>query len=111
MVPVPNQNTQTATLFGGWELGIPTTSKSKDLAWELLTIMLEPKIITSWFQQTGVIPTQKTVGSGPELTQLNQTIPYYSEMISEVPFGRSGRKSNSEVSVRNSQRGYQSIKM
>jgi multiple sugar transport system substrate-binding protein len=110
MVPVPNQNTQTATLLGGWELGIPTT-KNKDLAWELLTIMLEPKIITSWFQQTGVIPTQKTVGSGPELTQLNQTIPYYSEMISEVPFGRSGRKSNSEVSVRNSQRGYQSIKM
>jgi multiple sugar transport system substrate-binding protein len=89
IVPVPNQNTQTATLLGGWEFGIPTTSKNKELAWELLTIMLEPKIISPWLQQTGLIPTQKTVGSGPELTQLNQTIPYYSDMISEVPFGRS----------------------
>jgi multiple sugar transport system substrate-binding protein len=89
IVPVPNQNTQTATLLGGWEFGIPTTSKNKDLAWELLTIMLEPKVISPWLQQTGLIPTQKTVGSGPELAQLNQTIPYYSEMISEVPFGRS----------------------
>jgi multiple sugar transport system substrate-binding protein len=89
IVPVPNQNTQTATLLGGWELGIPTSSKNKDLAWELLTIMLEPKIISPWLQQTGTIPTQKTVGSGPESTRLNQVIPYYSDMISEVPFGRS----------------------
>jgi multiple sugar transport system substrate-binding protein len=89
MVPVPNQNTQTATLLGGWELSIPTSSKNKDLAWELLTIMLEPKIISPWLEQTGAIPTQKTVGSGPGLAQLNQTIPYYSQMISEVPFGRS----------------------
>jgi multiple sugar transport system substrate-binding protein len=89
IVPVPNQNTQTATLLGGWEFSIPTSSKNKELAWELLTIMLEPKVISTWYQQTGLIPTQKTVGSGPELTQLNQTIPYYDDMISEVPFGRS----------------------
>jgi multiple sugar transport system substrate-binding protein len=89
IVPVPNQNTQTATLLGGWEFGIPASSKNKKLAWELLTIMLEPKVISPWYQLTGAIPTQKTVGSGPELAQLNQTIPYYSDMISEVPFGRS----------------------
>jgi multiple sugar transport system substrate-binding protein len=51
--------------------------------------MLEPKIISPWLQQTGTIPTQKTVGSGPESARLNQVISYYSDMISEVPFGRS----------------------
>ena len=46
MFPVPDPSYQSATLLGGWELGIPQMSKHKDLAWELITTMLEPKIIT-----------------------------------------------------------------
>ena len=89
LYPVPNHGNQTTTLLGGWELGIPSTSKSKELAWELLTIMVEPKILTSMLLQTGYLPTQKTIGQGPQSTQLNQTIPYYDRMISMIPLGQS----------------------
>ena len=89
LYPVPNQGNQTATLLGGWELGIPQTSKNKDLAWDLLTIILDPKIISPWLQQNGLLPTQKTIGQGPPSTQLNQTILYYDKMISMIPLGKS----------------------
>ena len=81
LYPVPDRQNQTTTLLGGWELGIPTTSKNKDLAWELISIMVEPKILTSMLLQPGYLPTQKTIGSGLQLIQLNQTIPYYDKMI------------------------------
>ena len=45
MFPVPNPNYQSTTLMGGWELSIPKISMNKDLAWELLTIMVEPQIL------------------------------------------------------------------
>ena len=35
------------------------------------------------------LPTQKTIGSGPYSTQLNQTIPYYDRMVSMIQIGRS----------------------
>ena len=89
LYPVPNQGNQTTTLLGGWELGVPSTSISKDLAWELITIMVEPKILASMLLQTGYLPTQKTIGQGPQSIQLNQTIPYYDKMISMIPFGQS----------------------
>jgi multiple sugar transport system substrate-binding protein len=89
LYPVPDRQNQTTTLLGGWELGIPTTSNNKDLAWELISIMVEPKILTSMLLQTGYLPTQKTIGSGLQLIQLNQTIPYYDKMISMVPIGKS----------------------
>ena len=76
-------------MLGGWELGIPQTSKNKDLAWDLLTIILDPKIISPWLQQNGLLPTQKTIGQGPQSTQLNQTILYYDKMISMIPLGKS----------------------
>jgi len=60
---------------------------NKDLAWELLTIMVEPKIISPWLQQNGFLPTQKDLGSGPQSVQLNQTIPYYDKMISMISTG------------------------
>ena len=44
MFPVPDPSHGSATLLGGWELGIPQTSKHKDLAWELITTMLEPRL-------------------------------------------------------------------
>ena len=85
--PVPTGNNQSSTMMGGWELAIPQTGNNKDLAWELLTIMVEPKIISPWLQQNGFLPTQKDLGSGPQSVQLNQTIPYYDKMISMISTG------------------------
>ena len=55
--PVPNNTVQTTTMMGGWQLSIPSTSTQKDLAWELITIMLEPEILAPWLQQYGYLPT------------------------------------------------------
>ena len=43
MFPVQNLS-YSATLIGGFEFSIPQTSRNKDFAWELATIILEPKI-------------------------------------------------------------------
>jgi multiple sugar transport system substrate-binding protein len=90
--PVPNDSIQTSTMMGGWELSIPSTSTHKDLAWELITIMLEPKILVPWLEKYGYLPTQVAIGQGNYSTQLEQTIPYYREMISMIELGR-GRPS------------------
>ena len=66
---------------------IPQTSKNKDLAWELLTIMVDSKIISPWLEQNGFLPTQKSLESGPQSAQLNQTIPYYNKTISMILTG------------------------
>jgi multiple sugar transport system substrate-binding protein len=87
--PVPDGINQSRTMMGGWELAIPQTSQNKELAWQLLTIMVEPKIISPWLQQNGFLPTQKNLGSGPQSVQLSQTIPYYDKMISMIPTGHS----------------------
>ena len=42
--PVPDKNTKSTTMMGGWILSIPQTSQNKDLAWELLTIMVDPGV-------------------------------------------------------------------
>jgi multiple sugar transport system substrate-binding protein len=76
-------------MMGGWELAIPQTSKNKELAWELITLMVDPRLMSPWLKQTGFLPTQKSIGSGPQLTELNQTIPYYGDMVSMIPFGKS----------------------
>jgi multiple sugar transport system substrate-binding protein len=88
MFPVPNQQIQTTTLMGGWELAIPQTSKNNGLAWEFLTLMLEPRILVSMLEENGYLPTQLTVGEGPYLRYLDSKIPYYKEMVSMVQFGR-----------------------
>jgi multiple sugar transport system substrate-binding protein len=85
--PIPTGTNQSSTMMGGWELAIPQTSKNKDLAWELLTIMVDSKIISPWLEQNGFLPTQKSLGSGPQSAQLNQTIPYYNKMISMILTG------------------------
>ena len=89
MFPVPKGVNQTSTMMGGWELAIPQTSKNKELTWELITLMVNPRLMSPWLKQTGFLPTQKSIGSGPELTQLNQTIPYYDDMVSMIPIGKS----------------------
>jgi multiple sugar transport system substrate-binding protein len=89
MFPVPNENNKTATMMGGWILSVPETSTNKDLSWELLTIMLEPEVLSPMLQREGYLPTQKPIGEGPYAAQLNATIPYYKEMISMIPIGHS----------------------
>ena len=89
MFPVPNATDKTATMMGGWILSIPETSTNKDLSWELLTIMLEPDVLSPMLQQEAYLPTQKPIGEGPYAAQLNTTIPYYKEMISMIPEGHS----------------------
>lgn len=86
-LPVPNENTNTSTMMGGWELGVPITSKNKDLAWELITIMVEPEILTPWLERYGYLPTQSSIGEGQYSQQLEESNPYYREMVSMIPTG------------------------
>jgi multiple sugar transport system substrate-binding protein len=81
--PVPGTGNQSATLLGGWLLSIPSTSKNKDLAWDLITLVLQPKILAPFHQECGLLPTQTAIGEDPPYsTQLNQTVPYYDQLIS-----------------------------
>jgi multiple sugar transport system substrate-binding protein len=89
MFPVPNQTIQTSTMMGGWELAIPSTSQNSDLAWELITIMAEPEILTPFLQEYGYLPTQKMIGGTQLSEQLNESVPFFEEMISMIPYGRS----------------------
>lgn len=89
MFPVPNiSNTNTSTLMGGWLLSIPETSENKELAWELITIMLEPDVLIPMLLQHGYLPTQKSIGEGPYSEKLKSTIPYYEELISLISLGK-----------------------
>ena len=81
--PVPAAGNQSTTLLGGWLLSIPSTSKNKDLAWELITLVLQPKILAPFHQKYGLLPTQIPIGEGSSYSiQLNQTVPYYDQLIS-----------------------------
>jgi multiple sugar transport system substrate-binding protein len=89
MFPVPNQTTTTSTMMGGWELAIPSTSQNSDLSWELITIMAQPEILSPFLGEYGYLPTQKVLGDGPLSESLKQSIPFFKEMISMIPYGRS----------------------
>jgi multiple sugar transport system substrate-binding protein len=89
MFPVPNLDNETSTLMGGWELAIPKASTHKDLAWKLITLTLEPKILTPWLIEHRVLPTQVTIGEGEPRLNASSSYPYYDEMISAIPFGGS----------------------
>jgi multiple sugar transport system substrate-binding protein len=90
MFPVPSSSnsTNTSTLMGGWILSIPETSQNKELAWELLTIMLEPKVLIPMLLQQGYLPTQKSIGEGAYSEKLKLTIPYYEELVSLISLGK-----------------------
>src|SRR5215213_4972685 len=88
MFPVPNQGNSSATMMGGWLLSIPKTSKNKGLAWELITIILEPKILAPYLAKHGNLPTQVPIGEGPYSSELSKSIPYYEELISMIEIGR-----------------------
>src|SRR5918911_1328007 len=82
--PVPDESYHSSTLMGGWLFSIPVASKNKDLAWELVREVLEPKMIAPWLAKYGYLPTQIPIGQGPFSGILNQSIPYYSQLISMV---------------------------
>jgi multiple sugar transport system substrate-binding protein len=86
--PVPEETIPVTTMMGGWQLSIPPTSKHKDLTWELITIMLEPKIIAPWLEQYGYLPTQISIGESIALANPPSSFPYYEEMVSMIPFGQ-----------------------
>jgi multiple sugar transport system substrate-binding protein len=85
--PTPDKDTLTATLMGGWEFAIPQTSSNKDLAWELISLMLEPSVLTPWLAKSGYLPTQLIIGEGIFSEQLRKINPYYDDMISMIPLG------------------------
>ncbi|MFQ5969731.1 MAG: extracellular solute-binding protein [Nitrososphaerales archaeon] len=89
MFPVPEEGMQSATMMGGWIVSIPETSNNKDLAWELLTLMVDPETLAPMLHQFGYLPTQKPLGEGAYAKQLSLSIPYYDEMISMIAIGHS----------------------
>jgi len=89
MFPVPNIDNKSATMIGGWILGVPESSQNKDLAWELLTTMVDPQVLTPMLQKEGYLPTQKPIGEGPYAANLNASIPFYKQMISMISIGHS----------------------
>jgi len=89
MFPVPKERDTSATMMGGWMLGIPTYSSNKALSWELLTIMLQPDVLAPMLQKYGYLPTQKPIAEGAYSASLNSTIPYYKELISMINIGHS----------------------
>jgi multiple sugar transport system substrate-binding protein len=87
MFPVPNLDNTTATLMGGWVLSIPSTSTHKDLAWELVTTILEPKILAPYLAAHANLPTQIPIGEGNYSQTANNTIPYYSRLVDMIESG------------------------
>jgi multiple sugar transport system substrate-binding protein len=51
--------------------------------------MAEPEILGPFLQEYGYLPTQKALGEGPSSQPLKESIPYFEEMVSMIPFGRS----------------------
>ena len=89
MFPVPNHTIPTSTMMGGWELAIPSRSQNSDLAWELITIMAQPEILTPFLRDMGYLPTQHVLGDGPSSQPLKESVPYFEEMVSLIPLGKS----------------------
>jgi multiple sugar transport system substrate-binding protein len=75
MFPVPKEGMRTSSIMGGWLMGIPQTSKHKELAWELITIMLKPEILSPVLAKYGYLPTQVSIGEGPYSAVLRNSIP------------------------------------
>jgi multiple sugar transport system substrate-binding protein len=89
MFPVPDESTRTSTLMGGWQFGVPVTSAHKDLAWELITIMLEPQILGPYLTKHANMPTQIPIGEGQYSMEPRRVVPYYNQLVSMIPDGGS----------------------
>ena len=60
LFPTPSSHVNTTTMMGGWVFSIPQASPHKDLAWKLLTLMVNPDILTPMLQQVRIPPNSKT---------------------------------------------------
>ena len=89
MFPVPKSGDTSATMMGGWMLGIPQTSTNKALSWELLSIMVQPDVLAPMLEKYAYLPTQKPIAEGQYSDQLAKSIPYYKELISMLSIGHS----------------------
>jgi multiple sugar transport system substrate-binding protein len=87
MFPVPENSIRTSTLMGGWEFGVPVTSTHKDLAWELITIMLEPQILGPYLTKHANMPTQIPIGEGQYSLEPRKVVPYYVQLVTMIPNG------------------------
>ncbi|MFQ5795830.1 MAG: extracellular solute-binding protein [Candidatus Bipolaricaulia bacterium] len=56
--PVPAPGVATATMAGGWTLGIATTSRNPDIAWEFVKVMLREETLGKMTVQFGFLPTR-----------------------------------------------------
>ncbi|HEU4448142.1 MAG TPA: hypothetical protein VFR94_25960 [Nitrososphaeraceae archaeon] len=71
-------------MMGGWELAIQQSSKNNELAWEFLTLMIEPKLLVPMLEKNGYLSTQLVIGEEPYLSELDETIPYYNQELPEL---------------------------
>jgi multiple sugar transport system substrate-binding protein len=55
----------------------------------LVTILAQPEILTPFLQEYGYLPTQKVIGDGPSSQPLKESVPFFEEMVSMIPYGRS----------------------
>lgn len=92
LLPVPNATSQTATLMGGWELTIPQTSRNKELAWELISHIVEPDVLAPQLAKYNYLPTQLPIGQGSYSQELRKANPFFDEMASLIQYGH-GRPS------------------
>ena len=58
--------------MGGYAFGIPQTSANRDLAWKLIQLAFQPEILGPFLSQTGLLPTQISMGTSD---LLNTTAP------------------------------------
>jgi multiple sugar transport system substrate-binding protein len=87
MFPVPDLSYNSSSLMGGWELSIPETSNHKDLAWELMTIILEPDIDSPYLVSHAYLASQLSIGEKSYVLEANKTIPYYDQLIDMINIG------------------------
>lgn len=57
--------------------------------------MAEPQILGPFLRDMGFLPTQHTLGEGPSSQPLKESIPFFEEMVSMIPYGR-GRQNPAE---------------
>jgi multiple sugar transport system substrate-binding protein len=74
-----------ATVIGGWTFSMSAASKHKDLAWDLIKLMSEPKNIVTLGNQSGVIPPAQSIGNSP--AYVNFLVPYNKIFNSFLPYG------------------------
>ena len=89
LFPVPAAGMDTATMMGGWVLATPATSEHPDLAFELLSIIEEPDILTQMLSSFAYLPTQKTIAEEePYASTMAEAIPFFGELVNVLPQGR-----------------------